>query len=270
MGSILSCVHTHNTFCDGKQEPEAMVLSALEKGFVSLGISSHSPEPFDDYGVQDEAAYCREIQRLQEKYRDRIELLLGLEHEALAPYSEYPYDYQIESCHYLVYGGEAASVDNTEAITRQVIDRYCGGDPYRFCRDYFRVCAEAYQHTPAVIAGHLDLVTKFNEDGHLFDEEDPRYLGPAMEALETAVKKDLVLEVNTGAMARGYRTTPYPGKTLLKRILELGGRLMLNSDCHNAPQLGWKFDETEEYLKSFGVSSLWVLRKSGWTEVPLR
>lgn len=270
MGFILSCVHTHTNFCDGKQEPEAMVLSALDKGFVTLGFSAHGPEKFDDYGLQDEDAYCMEIRRLQKKYEDRLDILLGMEHEALAPYSHRPYDYLIESCHYLQYGQELASVDNTEPITRQVIDEYCGGDPYRFCRDYYRVCAEAYEKTPAQIAGHLDLVTKYNGDGHLFDEEDPRYLGPAMEALETAVKKDLVLEVNTGAMARGYRTTPYPAPVLLKRILELGGRLMLNSDCHNAPQLGWKFDETEEYLKSFGVSSLWELRKSGWKEIPLR
>ncbi len=247
-----------------------MVLSALEKGFVSLGISSHSPEPFDDYGVQDEAAYRREVLRLQEKYRDRIEILLGLEHEALAPYSKESYDYQIESCHYLVYGGEAASVDNTEAITRQVIEKYCGGDPYTFCRDYFRVCAGAYEHTPAQIAGHLDLVTKFNEDGHLFDEQDPRYLGPAMEALETAVRRDLVVEINTGAMARGYRTTPYPGPALLKRLRQLNARIMLNSDCHNAPQLGWQFEETEQMLREYGFDTLWVLRKSGFEEYPLR
>ena len=35
-------LHTHTLFCDGRDTPEDMVLSAIEKGFSVLGFSGHS------------------------------------------------------------------------------------------------------------------------------------------------------------------------------------------------------------------------------------
>ena len=48
--------HTHSNFCDGKCTAEEMVIAAIEKGFDTLGFSSHcihplNPDfykPFDD------------------------------------------------------------------------------------------------------------------------------------------------------------------------------------------------------------------------------
>ena len=40
---ILSNCHTHTNYCDGKATAEQMILSAIDKGFSSIGISSHSP-----------------------------------------------------------------------------------------------------------------------------------------------------------------------------------------------------------------------------------
>ena len=41
-------LHTHTSFCDGKNSPEEMVRSAVEKGFDVLGFSGHSYTPFDE------------------------------------------------------------------------------------------------------------------------------------------------------------------------------------------------------------------------------
>ena len=54
--------HAHSTFCDGAGTPEEMVVSALERGFATLGFSSHSDM------VADLAAYKAEIRCLKEKY----------------------------------------------------------------------------------------------------------------------------------------------------------------------------------------------------------
>ena len=37
-----SNLHTHSTFSDGKNTPEEIVLSAIEKNFLSIGFSDHS------------------------------------------------------------------------------------------------------------------------------------------------------------------------------------------------------------------------------------
>ena len=35
-------LHTHTTFCDGKDTPEELVEAAIAKGFDSIGFSGHS------------------------------------------------------------------------------------------------------------------------------------------------------------------------------------------------------------------------------------
>ena len=69
--------HTHTTFCDGRDTPEAMVRAALAKGFDALGFSSHSEM------LRDPAAYVAEIRALAERYRGRIRILCGLAETAM-------------------------------------------------------------------------------------------------------------------------------------------------------------------------------------------
>ena len=61
-----SCVHTHTHFCDGKDAPEALVLEALDRGFVSLGFSGHGWAEYDTAAMtpEHEEQYRREIRRL--------------------------------------------------------------------------------------------------------------------------------------------------------------------------------------------------------------
>ena len=267
--ALRSCVHTHTTFCDGASTPEETVQAALGLGFVSLGFSGHGAAAYDDAAMTPaaEVQYRREILRLQAAYAGQLELLLGQEHDALSPYAGYPYDYLIESVHYLRHQGDLLCVDLSRADTEAHIRRF--GDPYAYCRAYFETCAAAYEKSPANIAGHLDLVSKFNGAGDLFDEADPRYLGPAREALAVAVERGLAVEVNTGAMARGYRPIPYPAPALLRTLRELGGRVILTSDCHDAARLTYGYAEALALLRAEGFRTALVLRASGFQETAL-
>ena len=83
-------LHTHSTFSDGKSTMEEQVLSAISKGFASVGFSDHSYTEFDlSYCMKLEQvpAYRQTIQDLAEKYADQIEVLMGLE---LDGYSDIP------------------------------------------------------------------------------------------------------------------------------------------------------------------------------------
>lgn len=75
MNKLKANYHTHTTFCDGSDTAEAVVQEALRRGFTHLGFSGHM-----DPGVSmDYAAYAQEICRLQQVYRDRIDILRGAE-----------------------------------------------------------------------------------------------------------------------------------------------------------------------------------------------
>ena len=67
------------------------------------------------------------------------------------------------------------------------------------------------EQTGADIIGHFDLVTKFNELGGYLDLSDPRYVRAWKAAVDALLSYDRPFEINTGAISRGYRTTPYPG-----------------------------------------------------------
>lgn len=269
MLKIPSCIHTHTCFCDGKDTPEAMAHAAFEQGFVSLGFSGHGVWKWLDVAMTPETQdqYRQQILDLKKTYAGKMDILLGVEHEGGSEYDDLDWDFIIESVHDLPFEGAWYSIDWTADRTDAVISRFCGGDPYRLTRHYFETCAGVYERSPAQIAGHVDLITKFNEGGRLFDESDPRFLNPALEALEVAVRRGMVVELNTGAMARGYRSAPYPGPALLKRLKELGGQIMVNSDCHDRNFLTCWYGEAEEYLRSFGFDHVLILRANGWQEI---
>ena len=74
-------LHTHCTYCDGKDAPEEMIQEAITKGFDSLGFSSHSYHPYLKtirLNAESEAAYKKEITALKEKYKDQIDIFLGI------------------------------------------------------------------------------------------------------------------------------------------------------------------------------------------------
>ena len=45
--SFPSNLHGHTTYCDGKNRAEEYILEAIEKNFVSIGLSGHSYVYFD-------------------------------------------------------------------------------------------------------------------------------------------------------------------------------------------------------------------------------
>lgn len=77
---IYADYHTHTVFSHGKGTPEENVLSAVSKGLRRVAISEHAPAHIF-YGVRGEKLIRlrREIDRLNVKYGDRIEVLMGLE-----------------------------------------------------------------------------------------------------------------------------------------------------------------------------------------------
>lgn len=262
--------HTHTVYCDGRDAPEAMVRAAIDRGFVSLGFSIHGWTPYELVPVtlERETAYRAELRRLREKYRDRIEILVGAERDALYDRDFSEYEYLIDSTHWFIRDGAYICVDSSAERMNEAVRTHFGGDYYAYCRAYFRREAEVCARSDATFIGHIDLVSKFNEGGRYFDEADSRYLAPALEAVDCAVARGLPIEMNTGAIARGYRSAPYPAAPLLRRIRELGGEIIINSDAHSADGLDCAFNLCVEIARACGFDHSLRLRTSGFEEVP--
>lgn len=257
-------IHSHTTYSDGRNTPEEMVAAALALRFSALGFSDHGYAPHDVCSMSEETEplYRAEIRALQKKYAGSIELALGYEHDASMADTDLSfYDYAIESVHFVHPNGVYCSVDESAAALASHIQTHYGGDPYALCADYFREVCASFERTAAQVAGHIGLVTKFNEGNAMFNADDPRYTRPAQEAVRLAVEKDMLVEVNTGAMSRGYRTEPYPGRALLALLRELGGRVIITSDCHRAEWMNYAFDSTLDLLATLGFREVWTWKR---------
>ncbi len=265
-------LHTHTNYCDGSATPRQMVEAAVELGMETIGFSGHSYVHFDlDCCMTREQtdAYRREIAALREEFCDRIDILCGIEQDLYADDPAMGYDYVIGSVHYLPSRDGMVALDLSEKELLRIVKTYYNGRFEGLWREYYAAVAQLPERTGCRIIGHLDLLTKFNEGGRLFDDTMPYYLTYATDAIDALIKAGMVFEVNTGAVSRGYRKLPYPSLPLLNYIAEKGGRAMLSSDAHAPSQLMGHFALAADCLRMAGFSSVFVLSHAGWNKMPL-
>ena len=69
---LLSNIHTHTTFSDGRNSAEDMVQRALSLGFHTLGFSEHGCADYDDAAMpaEVEPEYRAEVRRLKDNASD--------------------------------------------------------------------------------------------------------------------------------------------------------------------------------------------------------
>ena len=251
---ILSDFHTHTTFSDGKNTPEEMVLGALLLGLSEIGFSEHAAHE-SDYTMRKEdiPLYRCEVARLAEKYKGQIVILCGIELDADAYDTAEGYDYAIASVHDVSVGGKNYCVDLSAEETIRAIGDGFGGSFDSYAEAYFEKLTDFVIRSGANIVGHFDLLTKFKECGVNFDENSPRYIAAWRSAISDLHNR-AVFEINTGAISRGYRTTPYPSPAMLKELCALGGKVVLSGDSHKKDTLCSNFDIAEKLLIDCGFT----------------
>lgn len=266
-------IHTHATLCDGKDTMEAMAAAAYAAGVQYYGVSCHSHTPIQqDEGFvlpQDMTVYCAMAARLREQYAGKMEILLGLEWDSCSDISTAGFDYWIGSVHYLhLENGAYYAIDLDEETFAACRDGAFGGDALAMVRAYFEQVVQMAAKHPTIL-GHIDLITKFNTENRFFDEDSKEYQMVALKALRAVDPTTTVLEINTGGMARGYRTVPYPALFLLKEWCDMGGHIILTSDAHTADGILYGYDQSVVLAKEAGFSESVILTRRGFIECSL-
>ncbi len=261
---ITTNFHTHTVFCDGKNTPEEMVLAAIEKGFTALGFSGHSyfePEKEINMSTEDQKEYIRQIEALKIKYGNKIKIFCGIEQDYYSEAPQFSYEYKIGSVHNILKNGKFLDVDWSAERTKNTVDNIYGGDFDSFAEDYFETVSDVLNKTNADIIGHIDLISKFNEQNGYCESE--RYLRAAERAVKKLIPYGKPFEINTGAMARGSKSIPYPSPSILKIIKENGGKIIFSSDCHDKDYLDFGFDKAVDLAKNIGFTEHGILTDCG-------
>ncbi len=266
-------LHIHSTYADGKDKPEEMVKEAILKGFDSIGFSEHSYMEYSTYpyqmSIEKTKDYVAEIRALKEKYKGVIDIFCGLEYELFSTIPTDDFDYIIGSVHYLDLQGKVLSFDYGLKETIDYIQSNFSGNSLLFAKKYFEMVASMPQKIKADIVGHFDLITKNNEKGNFIDTSSKQYLNYGFEAINALKGKIPFFEINTGAISRGYRTSPYPQMEFLKEFNRQGFGVVFTSDCHDKTHIDCFFEQAKELAIEAGFKSEWILTDNGFKEIKL-
>lgn len=270
---ILTNYHAHTNFCDGTETPERMVQEAIDCGFKIFGFSGHSVYPFaSDWHIPVDSipAYVAEIKRLQEVYKDKIEILCGFEADYLPPVSDAvqaPYrvlgaDYLIGSVHYLVTKTGCFTVDDSAENVAAGIKEHFKGDGKKTVQAYFAAQREMISLGGFEILGHVDVVRRRNGVLNFFDEQAQWYKDELQATAELIAHSGVIVEINTGGMARKNTTTPYPSPYFLSLLAKKNVPITINSDVHNSGYLDYGFEVAKKEAWDAGYRELTYLTKS--------
>lgn len=270
--------HTHTNFCDGKHTPEEMALAAIEKGFSILGFSGHSMFPFGEQwhiAPRDHVAYVNEIRRLQQVYRNQLNILCGFEADYVPSicspdfekFKQFNPDFIIGSVHYIVNEKGFFTVDESAEGVQNGIDALFNGDGKKAVKEYFYLQREMLRNESFTILGHPDLIRKRNGDLNFFDENESWYKSEIKALVKEIARSYVIVEINTGAITRRAMDDVYPSSYFLELLHEKNIPVTISSDAHSVDSIDGAFDRAIQAAKKAGYTEKAVITRPGNIEM---
>ncbi|WP_423055476.1 histidinol-phosphatase HisJ [Acetobacterium carbinolicum] len=280
---LLANYHIHSDYCDGKNTLEEMVVAGIASGLTSMGLSSHLPLPFpNDWTMKEDDLedYLNDAKALKEKYAPQIELYCGMEIDFFIDRQDISdlaksviprLDYTIMSVHTLgkTIGVEVSYIDESQQNFAQGIKKYYQGDNQAFITDYYQGIAKMVNMFEPDILGHIDLIKKYNQNNHFFNERDHWYQETVKDCLDTVAAQNTRIEINTGANLRIPGVGRYPSDWMIPEMKKRNIPITVGGDSHSVAGIVFEYNEAETYLAECGYQEYWILKKGRWEAQPL-
>lgn len=270
MAQFLTDMHSHTTFShDGRNTPAEMLAAAQKQGVAFYGVSEHFDYDYDtslmdeeEYKATrngDEEEYFHTLRHLQEDYEGVMNVAVGAEFgyseeenvqgRYALTYEKYRPDYVINSVH-SIDGRDFACVHYSKTAKIEGTKKEVFGNYLRVVRKSLDV------PYPYDIVGHIGYAARYVPfaDKNISLEEFGEELD---DILQTIIRKDKILEVNSANKTLENRTLP--ARHIIERYFALGGRkISYGSDAHFIERIGDKREEIIAMLKEIGFTYLTV------------
>ncbi len=268
---MLADLHAHSTFSfDGKPSasPDNIAAAAIAAGLSHIAVTDHCDIDCELAGLYtplDRPRAFAALAALKEEYRDRINVLVGIElgqahhcpAEARAVLAQFPYDIVLGSVHNLLnerdfyyFNFHAVDGDEVHAFFERVIaeeSALCDFDGIHvithltYMERYMRRAGKVLDITP-----HRDALLR------LFDK---------------IVQRGLALELNTSCLAEDLAM---PTPEILALYRSVGGtRVCLGSDAHAPDRIAQHFDKGLAILSDAGFTALTLPTRGGALTYPI-
>lgn len=251
---MIADLHNHTILCNhANGSINSYIEKAIEKNTKYFGFSDHAPMDFDpEYRMTFEQmnTYEKSILDAKEKYKDKIEILLGYEVDYLKGHIDErvlsaDVDYLIGSVHFIDKWG----FDNPEFI-----GRYQDENIDDIWQKYFLAIKEMAESKLFDIVGHFDLIKVFKF------MPNKQILELTKDALVAIKDADMTLEIN-GAGFRKPIGEAYPSFEILKEAYRLNIPITFGSDAHNPEQVGLFNDEILKMAKEAGYKECAIYKR---------
>jgi len=256
---LFADLHTHSRHShDGKETVAAMAEAALRCGVGTFAVTDHADlQYWEERRVPHTARESfQEAQAVQEDFSGRVKILRGIEiGEAIWEkekrqelLSACPYDFVISSVHAVRFPGETEpySVIDFSKFSLEKVEAYLA--------QYFEDVLETVQTVDFHVLPHLTCPLRYIVGKYHFAPDLSKSRVRIDEILQTAIRREIALEVNTSGLFTPYRIW-MPDETILSRYAALGGkRITLGSDAHRREDVGKGFEETAPLLRKYGFT----------------
>lgn len=258
---MISDLHTHTSFSgDSNADMEKVIKRAIDLNMPYLAITDHNDFLIEAHRFElDFEGYYKKMLELQEKYSDKIDIIIGLEQgldkrftkETMVVTSDYDFDFIIGSSHI---------VNGTDPYFPEY---FADRSTYDAMVEYFESVLENLNIFDNFdVYGHLDYALRYAPDGTRTYEYST-YKELLDEILKTIISKGKGLELNTSNLRKNIPYTN-PGLAVLKRYRELGGEIItVGSDSHTDGKagVGFGFDTARNMLLECGFNHYNVFKK---------
>lgn len=253
-------LHTHHNRCGHAEGTiRDYIESAISQGFQAIGISDHSPYfaeeadhawPGIAMAKSEFDRYAEEVLRLKEEYKDRIEVLFGVESDFFPEhaelyrsiYKEYPFDYIIGSVH--------RTDDGVSIFNKKRWNGLDEAEKLRQKEHYYDLIRQSAESGMFQILGHIDAMKGYF----------PAFSDIKTEAvdrtLEIIGRCGMAIEINTSGKTKDCGGW-YPSDDILERALHYGVAVTFGSDAHHPGRVGDEFEQVKQKLRDIGFKE-WV------------
>lgn len=274
-------LHTHSGqfCCHASGRLEDVIKSAIEKGFKCIGLSEHMyrTREQDLYPEEKEAnvnceklketwiEFVKEARRLQKKYSNQINILVGTETENIHSDSineikniteKYPLDYMVGSVHHV----NEIPTDFDKEMYNEALKTVPGNSNDLLFQAYFDSQYQLITQLKPLVIGHFDLIRMFYPDTK-FSEETWNKIKRNVQAV---IEYGGLFEINSRAWKKGLPYA-YPFKDILQYIISSNGKITLGDDSHDPSQVGLFYDKLYDYLKEMNITKVYYLERNNDT-----
>lgn len=244
-------MHLHTDFSgDSNSSPEDMIVSCIEKGLKYICITDHYDMESYDYEVSkfNPDIYFKTLLPLKEKYRDKINIGIGVEIGIQPGYISYINDL-IKSNSFEFVIGSTHEIEKRDPAFKYDFKTKSDKEVYR---SYFeQILKNITLFKNYNVLGHLDYVVRYGKER----EVSYSYIENAEiidEILKILISEGKGIEVNTSGLKYAL-PFPHPCPEIIKRYKELGGEVLtIGSDAHKPEHIAYEFDKVYDIISKCG------------------